>query len=80
MRTKHPPIRDKTSFFKIKKWLSDKKSDISYTFRKIKNCFFITFIRERSVRTFNRLKKNFKENKENWNERVNVDENFQIDV
>jgi hypothetical protein len=76
---KNPKTPLSIKVFKTKKYFSDKKSDIKYHTRKIKENKTLKEMVESTRSLIRKMLRNFKDNKENWMDRANADEGFIID-
>lgn len=65
--------------FKTRKYLSDKKSNIRYRTKKIKENKKLKEMINKTKRLIKRFFNNLVENAENWEYRANADEGFIID-
>jgi hypothetical protein len=71
------PLRVK--LFKTKKYFSDKKSNLNYNLRKVKNNYNLNKCIYSIRNMISKILENLRDNKENWLDRAKADEGFIID-
>lgn len=78
-KMKNPKTPLSVRAFKAKKYFSDKKSNIKYNLRKVKENLRLRDMVEATKGLIKKLFNNLKDNAENWKDRANADEGFLID-